>query len=599
MPIVRAVHKGLWMSIAMVVALSAAAHAIYPTNTCVGQKLDAAATACQKELTIWATYEKDPSKDPGGIKRDAAIATAEGKLTTAWAKAEATASGKNADCIDTTVSSADMNTLVNAAVNDIQSTIISGASTLTDRKCNSNQIKLAGTACLKLLKAQSSLIKNLKGDPVRAKLAAAQAKAEAGLLTAWTKLACTTGTTEGTIAAKLDTLDTTAVADTTVSPNVANTWTMITPAASVPYGRQTLDPQCSDGSQYVFFVKAGTAPNKVLVYYYGGGACWDYFTCGPAQPFTYTKSTGSGDNPAGITTGLFDLSNTSNPFADWTMIAVPYCTADVHWGNATFTYQDTTSTNTVTIQHKGFVNAQVVEKWTREHFVNPDVVFVAGSSAGGYGALLNSLYLQQNVYQASKFYVFDDAGSGVITQAFQDTNLGQWGVQKTLPKWIPGFNKPLSKLSISQLASAAALFYARASFAQYTTAWDQVQTQFYNGMANGDADLLNWWHSTCAWDSGMRTLVQAAFAGAPANYRYYIGPGTRHTVLELDKVYTDAPGTLPTVIDWINGMLAGSSSWVVQDCNPNCDPEPGDPVPSPLVAPFEDLGGGAVGVSCP
>ena len=37
------------------------------------------------------------------------------------------------------------------------------------------------------------------------------------------------------------------------------------------------------------------------------------------------------------------------------------------------------------------MNAQVVEKWAREHFVTPEQVFVTGSSAGAYGAIASSL----------------------------------------------------------------------------------------------------------------------------------------------------------------------------------------------------------------
>jgi hypothetical protein len=590
---IRQFPRNLWLPvIAATVGLSAPAYGVYPTNTCVGQKLTAAAIACKQELTAWGNWEKDPSKDPGNDKRDAAITAAGAKLGTAWTAAEVAATAKGVDCMETTVSSADMTTTIAAAVSDVASTIGTGIDK-ADRLCRSKLIKAAGTDCLQLLQAESAFVKGLKGDPGGTKRDGKQTHAGTIFDAAWTKAACSTTTTASAIATKLSTLDKAAVTDTTVSPNVLDTWTMITPPTTV-YNEKTLDPVCSDGSPYVYFVKRGTV-NKLLVYYYGGGACWDYLTCGPLQFATYTKSTGPQDNPANATTGFGNFTDPANPFTDWNMVFLPYCTADVHWGDATVVYADTsTPPNTVTIQHKGFVNAQVVEKWTREHFVNPDVVFVAGSSAGGYGALLNSLYLQQNVYQASTFRVLDDAGNGVITPEFQTNDLGQWGIQATLPKWIPGFNKPLSKLSISGLAAAAANFYPRANFAQYTTAWDNVQTQFYNAMANSDADLLYWWHSTCDWHGKMHTLVQASAAAAPSNYRYYIGAGTRHTVWGFDKIYTDTTGSVPAVVDWINDMLAGSPSWTSVECT-DCSLEPTDERPSPLVAPFGPVGT----VTCP
>ena len=596
---IRQFPRNLWLPVlAATVGLSAPAYGAYPTNTCVGQKLKAAAIACQQELIAWGKWEKDPSKDPSNATRDAALATAAAKLGNAWTAAEVAATAKGVDCSETTVSSGDMNTAVTAAVSDVASTIGTGSSK-ADGLCRSKLIKAAGTDCHQLLQAESAFVKALKGDPGGTKRDGKQTHAGTIFDAAWTTAACSTTTTASAIATKLSTLDKTALTDTTVSPTVASTWTMITPPTTV-YNTKTLNPVCSDGTPYVYFVKRGTV-NKLLVYYYGGGACWDYLTCGPLQFATYTKSTGPQDNPANATTGFADFTNPANPFTDWNMVFIPYCTADVHWGDATVVYDDgSTPPNTVTIQHKGFVNAQVVEKWTREHFVNPDVVFVAGSSAGGYGALLNSLYLQQNVYQASTFRVLDDAGNGVITPEFQINDLGQWGVQATLPKWIPGFNKPLNKLSISSLATAAANFYPRANFAQYTAAWDNVQTQFYNTMANSDADILNWWHSSCEWHRQMHALVQGTAADTitkkkpVSNYRYYIGAGTRHTVWGFDKIYTDTTGSVPAVVDWINDMLAGSPSWANVECT-DCSLEPTDERPSPLVAPFGP--GGTV--TCP
>ena len=57
------------------------------------------------------------------------------------------------------------------------------------------------------------------------------------------------------------------------------------------------------------------------------------------------------------------------------------------------------------------VNAQVAEKWAREHFVFPEQVFVTGSSAGAYGAVVNSLPLQEFAWPSSDFAVLGDAGS--------------------------------------------------------------------------------------------------------------------------------------------------------------------------------------------
>ena len=50
-------------------------------------------------------------------------------------------------------------------------------------------------------------------------------------------------------------------------------------------------------------MKRGTV-NKMLMYYQGGGACWDCATCSPP---THKTAAGAFDNPADATSGFADL----------------------------------------------------------------------------------------------------------------------------------------------------------------------------------------------------------------------------------------------------------------------------------------------------
>jgi hypothetical protein len=52
----------------------------------------------------------------------------------------------------------------------------------------------------------------------------------------------------------------------------------ISPTGVTEYEGQQLSPVCMDGSPYHFFAKRG-AVNKLLMYYQGGGACWEQLTC--------------------------------------------------------------------------------------------------------------------------------------------------------------------------------------------------------------------------------------------------------------------------------------------------------------------------------
>ena len=63
---------------------------------------------------------------------------------------------------------------------------------------------------------------------------------------------------------------------------------MITPPTQVSYLGQTLEPICSRGTPYAYWVKRGTN-NKLLMYYQGGGACWSYVTCSTVSASSTTR----------------------------------------------------------------------------------------------------------------------------------------------------------------------------------------------------------------------------------------------------------------------------------------------------------------------
>ncbi|HEV7734165.1 MAG TPA: hypothetical protein VGR62_18480, partial [Candidatus Binatia bacterium] len=255
------------------------------------------------------------------------------------------------------------------------------------------------------------------------------------------------------------------------------------------------------------------------------------------------------------------------------------------------------------VEHRGYPNARVVEKWTREHFVNPERVFVTGSSAGAYGAWFNGP-LHEFMWPASHFDILADAGNGVITQDFLDNEFPNWNFAANLPSNIPGLEETLTNgTGIPGYTKVVTDYFPDTRFAHYSTAYDGGtggQTGFYQVMRNpGNIPAwLNWWESSCAYNEKMREQVQATFADVTNdNYRYYIGTGSRHTMWGSNKVYTDTTGGVPTLVDWVNGMLDGTALWSNVECT-NCGLLlPGDPRPSPLQAPFEQDGSNVV-VNC-
>jgi len=106
---------------------------------------------------------------------------------------------------------------------------------------------------------------------------------------------------------------------------------------------------------------------------------------------------------------------------------------------------------------------------------------------------------------------------------------------------------------------------------------------------------FSWWDASCAFGDVALAQSEQTFGAVPANYRYYFGTGSRHTMFGDNKVYDDTTGGVPTVVDWVNAMLASGpdgrdENWtnvLCENCGLLLD---GDPRPEPPEPPFEQQG---------
>ncbi len=592
---------------AVVVSAGSGEAGAYPTNECVAAKLRGAGKYCDAVFKAWSAWDKTQDD----AKRDAKFTKAATKLDEAWDKAEAKAQAAGVDCADTTISASALGLLVGSAAAEIADAINTGLD-LGDKeqgKCGSRFLKTVGKKCKAFLKAEAKFVAKLDKDPEGAQRDAYQDAASLRFTTAWneaTVLGCTAGTSAAVVETMVDELSDEVVMNTTVSPNVDDTqFITISPTGTITYSGRNFTPTCMNGSDYHFFAKRGSE-NKLVMYYQGGGACWEQLTCTVPVCDTSVDPAG-GDNPNTWSAGFTDLTNPANPFKDWNIVVVSYCSCDIHFGDAAQDYSNVIPSSPIHVEHRGFHNAKVAEKWAREHFVNPEVVFVTGSSAGSYGALFNAPMLHQ-VWPASEFRVLGDAGNGVITADFLQNEFENWNFRANLPPDIPGIIEAIDTgTGMVGYIEAVASFFPETSWAHYTTAFDGGsggQTGFYNVMLHDNNPLagLTWWEGSCAFNAQMRQQAMdtaAAVALKNDNYRYYIGSGSRHTMWGNNKVYTDTTGGVPTIVDWINEMLEGGPGWVNVEASPFNVLLPGDPRPPTIPTPPFELSGSDVVVNCP
>ncbi|MBI5628856.1 MAG: hypothetical protein HY953_08040, partial [Candidatus Rokubacteria bacterium] len=357
MSMTRSLAAVLGAALTIALVAPGASAGTYPTQSCVSAKLKSIAKQCQADLKVWSTWETTQND---GV-RDTALAGNAAKLAADWTKAEAKATAKGADCVETTLTSSETSAAITAGVNDIVTAINDGLtlSNQADGKCGTALVKAASKKCGAFFKAESTWIKKLDKDPQGAARDEARDKADIKFAASFAKAlapGCPTTATAITIEDKVDDLTDQLVIDSTTSPHLATTWTQVdapAPGGTVAYDGQTLQPICSRGTPYIYWAKRGSEDGvkKLLVYYQGGGACWDSLTCADATG-AFDDEVVPGDNPANTTTGFGDLTNPANPFHDWNAVFISYCTGDVHWGHNFKGY------GSFSIRHNGFDNAK-------------------------------------------------------------------------------------------------------------------------------------------------------------------------------------------------------------------------------------------------
>jgi hypothetical protein len=331
-------------------------------------------------------------------------------------------------------------------------------------------------------------------------------------------------------------------------PAAPSEWVELTPQAIEVDGR-AYDPTCSEAAgadpAYKFWVKRGTS-NNVVVYFDGGGACWDAVTCAVPRLASsdndndgfYKAELLASDNP-NVMGGIFDLDNPRNPVRDWSFVFVPYCTGDVHSGANTATYTDPDTGEPYTIQHRGSDNFRVVLEWMRANFNAPNAILVTGSSAGAYGAATQYGRIRE-AFPEGRAVMLGDAGQGVTTPDFLSRRNGNW--RYDLPANVFGENASLT--DDDDIVAMLAAHYPNDRFAQYTTAQDRTQTAFYALMGADNACQ--------AWTERMSndlTRRQSA-----ANFRSYLAAGNSHTILRSSLFYREQSGGAPFA-EWVGALL--------------------------------------------
>ncbi len=208
--------------------------------------------------------------------------------------------------------------------------------------------------------------------------------------------------------------------------------------------------QCSDGSQYKFFVYDSPSSTNLLIMFEGGGACWDYETCsGQAGALGAANPNGIADDyisdfKAQFVSPLVNGADPGIPLRPknniatngWDVVYMPYCTGDTHVGNNVVTYNDPSGQNPpIVFRHMGYHNTLEAFDYLANRFGNINKLLVTGFSAGGV-ATAATYYEARRTLEPNKGYMLNDSGPIFIAPnasynsfPLHDLITSQWDLQ--------------------------------------------------------------------------------------------------------------------------------------------------------------------------
>lgn len=300
------------------------------------------------------------------------------------------------------------------------------------------------------------------------------------------------------------------------------------------------DCMCSDASDFHFWIHHGTT-KRVLFYLEGGGACFTQATCGPTNP-SYKRNLAEDDpkGPGADPAGIFDLANRKNPFRDDSIVFVPYCTGDLHLGNAVHDYG-----GGVVIHHNGAVNASTALAAAAAVFPRTKEVVVAGGSAGSAPTPIIGGIAHDVFPDAKVTTIADGSGAYPGTPAITTAISALWGTQTALPRWPETKGDPPTNWSLPGSFVQAAKHDPAITLASINTAYDETQQQFVKLAGFPDDDLM------AMIDGNIKEVEDQGVL-----MRTWVGPGTLHTILTRPELYTvKVEGT--SLLDWVTKLVDG------------------------------------------
>ena len=317
--------------------------------------------------------------------------------------------------------------------------------------------------------------------------------------------------------------------------NVGADWKRVRPGGATA---------CALGGEYEFYVRA-KAPDALLVFLDGGGGCWSRETCEPDEVAQYTSRIEAERRPD-VRRGILDVQHPLNPMSSFSMVFVPYCTADAHLGTRVHTYESSRAGEPLVIRHVGHINAAAAVEWIETNFGDPTTIVVAGLSAGGVATPFYADVLARRYPQSRVIAIADGVGAwGAGTLPGIDP--ARWGISDAFAG-RPGWSdlEPAS-FGVDEFFRTAAAVPGEPAMFQIDFAFDQRQALRLEQSGGAKPDVRRLLEEN-------RAYIQAR----DPDFRSFTLGGNFHGALLHPSFYHFQEGDVKAV-NWLTNVLTGAA----------------------------------------
>lgn len=320
---------------------------------------------------------------------------------------------------------------------------------------------------------------------------------------------------------------------------------------------------CRDGSATGFGVRINPNSDKLVIYFQGGGACFNSATCG-SNPATFNSGTFALAVLAGGQQGIFNQTDSANPFRDWNAVFIPYCTGDVHAGTATGVTVPGVGAPT-NQQFVGYRNVGYYLKRIIPTFPKVTRVLLTGASAGGFGSMLNYHRVAQ-AFCPRPVSLVNDSGP-----VFQDAFLAPCLQKRWRQLWNFDANLPAGCTGCSNADGSGMANYEKFIGQNYPaqrlgliSSLQDATISYFLGFGQNNCSAIDGTPGPlpgATFQAGLIDLRDSLLKPNPNWSTYYL-TGTTHTYLN-NANYSSLTSAGVKLTDWMIGIAnQGPSSHV-------------------------------------